>query len=77
MGADDRDDDGCQCRPLGLLIGLPFAALALVLSLAGAVVWILGFVRVSFWLLSGACQSELWGACDFGLDFRFSASAWL
>ncbi|KAM3348425.1 hypothetical protein ACQJBY_021983 [Aegilops geniculata] len=43
MGADDgRGDDGWQCRPLGLLIGLPFAALALVLSLAGAVVWILG-----------------------------------
>ena len=75
MEADDRDDDGWQCRPLGLLIGLPFAALALVLSLAGAVVWILGCVRVSSWLLPHACQPERLGACDFGLDFGFSASA--
>ncbi|KAE8779072.1 hypothetical protein D1007_47957 [Hordeum vulgare] len=73
MGADGHDDDGWQCQPLGLLIGLPFAALALVLSLAGAVVWILGCVRVSSWLLPGACQPELLVACDIG----FSASAFV
>ncbi|KAL3821218.1 hypothetical protein ACJIZ3_007123 [Penstemon smallii] len=35
MGMDD-------CRPLGFLIGLPFALVALVLSLVGAIIWILG-----------------------------------
>ncbi|CAN0896749.1 SYP61 [Linum grandiflorum] len=33
-----------DCRPLGFLIGLPFALVALVLALVGAVIWVIGTV---------------------------------
>jgi hypothetical protein len=33
-----------DCRPLGWLLGLPFALLAVLVSLVGAIIWIVGWV---------------------------------
>ncbi|KAK2434677.1 hypothetical protein P8452_31761 [Trifolium repens] len=38
------DDEFCECRPLGFIIGLPFALISLVLSLIGAIIWVIGSI---------------------------------
>ncbi|KAK8958881.1 hypothetical protein KSP40_PGU014559 [Platanthera guangdongensis] len=36
--------DDCECRPLGWLLGLPFALLALIVSIVGILIWIVGLL---------------------------------
>lgn len=45
-GGGDRDHDH-GCRPLGFLLGLPFALLAVLVSIVGAIIWIIGYVSSS------------------------------
>ncbi|XP_022955033.1 uncharacterized protein LOC111801456 [Cucurbita pepo subsp. pepo] len=36
--------EDCNCRPLGFLLGLPFAFLALFVGFVGIIIWIFGSV---------------------------------
>ncbi|GMN53956.1 hypothetical protein TIFTF001_023095 [Ficus carica] len=53
-----------DCRPLGFLLGLPFALLSILISLVGIVIWIVGSIVVVVHLSvlflrdgdSGACS---------------------
>ena len=37
----------CECRPLGFVIGLPFALISLVFCPVGAIIWFLGYATFS------------------------------
>ncbi|OIT30301.1 hypothetical protein A4A49_38278 [Nicotiana attenuata] len=45
-----QSEEKFKCRPIAFLLGLLFALISLVLAFVGGVIWILGFVLLSFLL---------------------------
>jgi hypothetical protein len=57
-GGDGDHDRGC--RPLGFLLGLPFALVAVLVSIVGAIIWIIGYAS-----LPSLCTNLLVPTCWF------------
>lgn len=43
----NMEGEFCECRPLGFVIGLPFALVSLVFCPVGAIMWLIGYVKFS------------------------------
>uniref|UniRef100_A0A7C9DUL8 Uncharacterized protein n=1 Tax=Opuntia streptacantha TaxID=393608 RepID=A0A7C9DUL8_OPUST len=63
------------CRPLAFLLGFPFAVCALLLSLAGGIVWVLGSM-LSFVCPCLKCCAELANTAMDMIKFPVNVFRW-